>query len=141
MKYRYFRPFWPRKAFGTCRHPGPGLKTEKRNFLAIGVPKSKKKLPQYLGWLSATFSRFTLCPTGLPWAGNRKTLAWYFRPFWPRTAFGTGGNPGPRADIETMQFPGARGTFGGEIRTPQKFLTESAQLFYTLRFGRPGPHG
>ena len=33
-----------------------------------------------------------------------------------------------------MQFPGARGTFGGGIWTPQKFLPESAQpfTFYVL---------
>ena len=40
-----------------------------------------------------------------------------------------------------MQFPGARGTFGGKIRLPQKFLPEIAQLFYILRFGRPDPQG
>ena len=39
-----------------------------------------------------------------------------------------------------MQFPGARGTFGGEIRTPQSFLPKSAQLFYILCFGRSDPH-
>ena len=39
-----------------------------------------------------------------------------------------------------MQFPGARGTFGGELRTRQNFLPESAQLFYISRFGRPDPH-
>ena len=40
-----------------------------------------------------------------------------------------------------MQFPGARGTFGEEVRTPQNFLPESAQFFYILRFGRPDPLG
>ena len=40
-----------------------------------------------------------------------------------------------------MPFPGARGTFGGEIRAPQKFLPEIAQLFDFLRFGRPDSHG
>ena len=74
-KYGYFRPFWPRTAFGTWRNHGRGLKTEKRNFPALGVPKLKQRLPRYLGWLSATFLRFTFCSTGPPRAGNRKILA------------------------------------------------------------------
>ena len=71
-KYGDLRPFWPRKAFGTERNLGRGLKTEKHNFPALGVLKSKKKLPRYLGWLSATFLRLTFGPTGPPRAGNRK---------------------------------------------------------------------
>ena len=46
-----------------------------------------------------------------------------------------------RAKNEKTQFPGARNTFGGEIRVPQKFISESAQLFYILRFNWPDPHG
>ena len=46
-----------------------------------------------------------------------------------------------RAENRKMQFPGARGTFGGKIRPPQKFLPEIAQLFYILRFRRPDPQG
>ena len=38
------------------------------------------------------------------------------------------------------QFPGARGTFRGEICLPQ-ILPEIEQLFSTLRFGRPDPQG
>ena len=38
-------------------------------------------------------------------------------------------------------FPVLGAILGGEIRTPQKFLPESAQPFYILRFGRPDPHG
>ena len=60
-----------------------------------------------------------------------------FRPLWPRTALGTYRNPGRGPKTEKTQFPGARGTFGGEIRAPQNFLPESAQLFCFLRFGRP----
>ena len=40
-----------------------------------------------------------------------------------------------------MQFPKARGTFGGGIRPPQKFLPEIVQLFYILCFGELQPHG
>ena len=45
------------------------------------------------------------------------------------------------AENGKMQFAGARDTFGGEIRTPQKFLPESAHLCYILHFGQPDPHG
>ena len=44
-----------------------------------------------------------------------------------------------RAKNRKMQFPGARGTFGGEIPPPQKFLPKIAQLFDVLRFDRPDP--
>ena len=71
-QYGDFRPFWPRAAFGTYRNPGRGLKTEKRNFPALGVPKPKKKLPRYPGWLPATFLCFMFWPTGPPWVENRK---------------------------------------------------------------------
>ena len=49
--------------------------------------------------------------------------------------------PGPCRKRKKTQFPGARGTFWGGIRTPQKFLPESAQLCYISRFGRLDPHG
>ena len=39
------------------------------------------------------------------------------------------------------RFPRARGTLGGEIRPPQKFLLKIAHFFYILRFGRPDPQG
>ena len=63
---------------------------------------------------------------------------WYFGPFW---AWGTLRNSGPRPKTEKTQFPGARGTLGGENPPPQKFLPEIAQLFYTFHFGRPDPQG
>ena len=44
--------------------------------------------------------------------------------------------PGPGMK-QKMPFLGARGTFGGEFRPPQKFLPEIAHLFYISRFGRP----
>ena len=44
------------------------------------------------------------------------------------------------AENGKMQFPSARGTFWGNIRTPHKFLPESAQFFYISCFGRPDPH-
>ena len=52
-KYRDFRPFWPRTAFGIEKNPGHRLETEKRDFLVLGVPKSKKKV--------ATLSRMVVC--------------------------------------------------------------------------------
>ena len=52
---------------------------------------------------------------------SETVIWWYFGPFW---AWGTCRNsrPGPaRAENTKMQFPSARGTFGGEIRPPKKF--------------------
>ena len=46
-----------------------------------------------------------------------------------------------RVKNRKTRLPGARGTFGGEIRPPQKFLPEVAQLFCILRFGRADPDG
>ena len=46
-----------------------------------------------------------------------------------------------RAENSKTQFPGAGGTFGGELCPPKKFLPEIAQLFYCLCFGRLDPHG
>ena len=43
--------------------------------------------------------------------------------------------------LSGVQFPGARSTFGGGIRLPQKFLPQKAQLFYSLSFGQLDPHG
>ena len=61
--------------------------------------------------------------------------------FWPVPGRGHWDKFRTRVGNRKTQFPGARGTFGGEIRVPQKFLPEIAQLFYILRFGRPDPHG
>ena len=40
-----------------------------------------------------------------------------------------------RAENTKMQFPGARGTFGGEVWPPQKFLPEFAEPFSAFCFG------
>ena len=49
--------------------------------------------------------------------------------FWP--VLGRGHLEKFRARVKNgkPRFPGARGTFGGKIRLPQKFLPEIAQLF------------
>ena len=90
----------------------------------------KKKLPRYPGWFSATFLQLTLCLTGAPGAGNRKIRG--FQAILAQDGFWHLKKSRARAENGKMQFPGARGTFGGEIRTPQKFLPESAQLFFTF---------
>ena len=61
--------------------------------------------------------------------------------FWPVLGLGYLEKSWARAENRKTQFPGAGGTFGGEIRPPQNFLPEIAQLFYTFRFGRPDPQG
>ena len=98
--------FWARTALGTYRNPGPGPKTKNRNFPVLGVPKRKKKLLRYPGWLSATILHFMFWPTGPPWAGNRKIRGfwailaydgpWHLKKFWAR------------AENGKTQFPGAR---------------------------------
>ena len=52
--------------------PGPGRKRKKRNFTVLGVPKQKKMLPRYPGWLSATFLHVIFWPTGPSGAGNQE---------------------------------------------------------------------
>ena len=57
-----------------------------------------------------------------------------FRPLWPRVALGN-----CRAQAENgggTQFPGARATVEGEIRTAQKFLPESALFFLLFTGGK-----
>ena len=61
--------------------------------------------------------------------------------FWPLLALGTLVKFQARAENTKMQFSGARGTFGGGIRPPQKFLPEIGQFSYGVCFGRPDPQG
>ena len=63
-----FGPFW---AAGK-RNSGPWPKTEGRDFPALGVPKSKKKVTTLSGMFVRNFFAFAFCPTGPPRAGNRK---------------------------------------------------------------------
>ena len=96
-----------------------------------GSQNGTKRLPRYPGWfpqLSWEQLLFRLDPH------QSETVIWCF--FGPFRAFGTWRNSGPRRKTRKTQFPGARGTFGGEIRPPTKFLLEIPQLFY---FFPPGP--
>ena len=131
-KYGHFRPFWPRTAFGTERNPGCGLTTEKRNFLALGVPKLRKKRVVVRNF----FTPYVL-PNRTPRGGKYR----YFRSFWPRMALGTYRNPGAGPKTEKCNFPVLGTIFWGGFQKPRKFLPESAQLFYILHFGQPDPHG
>ena len=96
----------------------------------------KKMVPRSPGWFSQLSWERVCLSVGPPPVGNGDVVV--FGPFW---ASGTQRNSGPGRKRPKTQFPGARGTFGVEIRTPQKCLTESAQLFYILCFDRPDPHG
>ena len=98
MVYWGFGLFW---AAGTERNSGPtGSKTEKRNFLALGGSKSRKRnLSRYPGWLSAKNLRFTFCPTGHPGAANREILV--FKALLP---FGTWRNHRRRPKTENHNF-------------------------------------
>ena len=95
-------------------------------------PKPKKKLPRYPGQFPATF--FFLSDPHV--VGNSDLPG-----VLPVLGRGHLDKFRARAENRKTQFPGARGTFGGDLRPPQKFLPEIAQLFYILRFGRPDPNG
>ena len=124
--------FW---AAGTWRNSGPGPETKKHNFPELGTlfRPPINFLPEIAQLLCI------LCFGPRDPQGQEIAKYWFFRPFWPRVA--------PwhlkkfRAENRKTQFPGARGTFGGEICPPQKFLPESVQLFYRLRFGPRDPQG
>ena len=55
---------------GTQRNSGTGPKTEKRNFLALGVPKSKKKITTLSGTVVRNF--FTVLPDWTPRGGKSR---------------------------------------------------------------------
>ena len=119
--------------------PGPGPKRKKKhNSLILEVPAWKKKVAKLSGMVFRIFVTFFS-----PSESHGREIAKYavFRSFWPRTPLGTFEKF--RAGVENgkTQFPDARGTFGGEIGLPQRFLPESAQLFYILDCCRPDPHG
>ena len=61
--------------------------------------------------------------------------------FWPVLDLGHLEKFRAWAKNRKTQFSGARSTFGENIRPPQKYLPEIAQLFYTVCFGRPEPQG
>ena len=96
--------------------------------------REKKMLPRYPGWFFAAFSETTFFSRRTPTCRKRRFSGILAR-------FGPGHLEKCQALAETtkMQFPGARGTFGGGIRPPQQFLPEIAQLFCAFRFGRPEP--
>ena len=99
---------------------------KKRKFPVIGFPKSKRTLPRYPGWLSATLCFARTAPHGQEIA--KYGHFGHFGPWHLKKSRGWAKNG-------KMQFPGASGgTLGREIRTPHNFLQESAQLFDSLRF-------
>ena len=96
----------------------------------------KKMLPRYPGWFSATFLEHLFFRLDPQVVAKGDLLG-----FWP--VLGRGRLEKFRARVKNgkTQFPGARGTFGGKIRPPQKFLPEIAQLFCSLCFDRTAPQG
>ena len=104
----------------------------------LGVPKSRKKC--YHAIRDGSLQLFYISRFDRPGPQGREIAKYLFsRPFWPRAA--------PwhlekfRAENRKTRFPGARGTFGGGNRPPQKFLPKSAQLFDILRLDPPDPQG
>ena len=87
--------------------PGPGRKRKKRNFLVLGVPKQKKNLPRYPGWLSATFLHVIFWPTGPSGAGNQEKRV--FQAILAQDGLWHLEKSRARAENGKTQFPGARG--------------------------------
>ena len=120
----------------TWRNPGAGPKTEKCNFPVRGVPKRKKNVTTLSGMVVRNF--FTL-----PVLHHRALRG---RNSQNTSIFGHFGLGRPLA---LREIPGlgrkrkntisrSQAHFWGKI--PQKFIPESAQPFYILRFGRPDLH-
>ena len=84
---------------------------------ATRVPKWKTNVT-YPGWFSATFVHFTFWLTEPPRVGKHE-MQWGFRLF------------RPRAENKKIQFPGARGIFGGKYGR-QNSVPESWQHFFTF---------
>ena len=79
------------------------------------VPKSKKKIPRYPGWLSATFLRFTFCPTGiLGHFGLGRPLAKV---------------PGLGRKQKKCNFPGLGALLGGKSGRPKSFPPKVRNFF------------
>ena len=102
---------------------------------ATGVPKSKKMLPCYPGWFSATFS-----VTSSFWSDPHVVRNGDLVGFWP--VLGRGYLDKFRAWTENRktQFPGARGPKTEEKRH-HAVRDGCPQLSYNLYFDRPDPHG
>ena len=126
---REIRPFWPRTAFGTYRKTGRGLKAEKHNFLALGVPKSRKKRYHTIrnGCPQKNFYGLRLAQPD-PY-GREIAKYGYFRPFWPRTALGTWRNPGAGPKTEKCNFPVLGALLAGKSGLPKSFSPKVRNFF------------
>ena len=117
---------WTRAGNIKTQFPGArGPKTERKRYHAVrdGCPQ-----PFYV----LRFAR--------PDSHGREIAQYgHFRPFWPRTAFGTWRNRA-RAENGKTQFPGARGP-EIEGKSYHAIRDGCPQLFYPLRFARPDPQG
>ena len=56
---------------------GTGPKTEKRNFLSLGVPKTRKKVTALSGMVVHNFSTLCVLTDQTPRGGNRKLQGFY----------------------------------------------------------------
>ena len=101
---------------------------------ATGVPKLKKNHHSIRDGFPQLFRKQLFFGSDV--IGNGDLLG-----FWPVLGRGHVEKFKARAKNRKTQFPGGRGTFGEQIRPPQRFLPEIAQLFYILHFGRPDPQG
>ena len=109
--------------------PGRGLKTEKHNFPALGVRKSKRKVTTLSGMFVRNFFTFYVLPEWTPTGGKSQNtdILGHFGLGQP-LALEKKTGAGPKT--EKCNFPVLRALLGGGIRTPQKFLPDRAQRFY-----------
>ena len=111
----------------------PVAETEKHNFPALRVPKSKAKVTTLSGMVFCNF--FTLCvlpdrtPTG--WKSQNTGISGHF-------GLGTERNPGAGPKMEKCNFPVLGALLGGKSGRPKKFPRKCATFLY-LTFWPTGP--
>ena len=84
---------------------------ENLNFPVLGVPKRKTKVTTLSGMVVRNFFTFHVLTDQAPRGGKSQNTGG-LGPFGLGQPLGTYRISGPK--IEKMQFPGARGTFGGK---------------------------
>ena len=118
---RKMRVFWAILAQG-------GLKTEKHNYPALRVPKSKNK--SHHAVRDVCLQLFYALRFAGPDPHVREIAkCGYFRPFWPRTALGTWRNPGAGPKTEKCNFPVLGALLGGKSGRPKSFSPKVRNFF------------
>ena len=113
---------------------------KKRNFPALGVPKSKKT--SYHAIRDGCPQPVYILRFGRPDPHGQEIAKYgYFRPFWPRTALGTYGNPGAGPKTEKCNFLVLGALFGKTSGRPKSFSPKVRNFFTFYVFADGSPTG